>query len=265
VTPKLKRRRQLPALDSVEVKMKRAGKHAAELDEAFRRMFPRGTCKTTVEVHDDGRRHVYRADHPPAPDPEWNAIIGDAIHNLRSALDHLAHDLVRLCGHQPTTSTQFPILKGPKRSRWCRRCLPTISGGVSKEIRERLETVQPYKRPHAIYTLASLRDLDNIDKHRTIVAVSMASGAHMTSRPVKHRLSESGTQWTGRPLEHNQVLGIVLYDPPQLQPDPDLEFLPHIAFGIGEPLAKDIVPMALMRLTERVNEAIDLFRPMFTP
>jgi hypothetical protein len=259
-----KRRRKLATLDGIEIKMVRAQDRANELHDAFRRAFPRGTCKTTVKVHDEGRRHVYRADHPPEPDPRWGAIAGDSIHNMRTALDYLACELVRLCDGEPNTATAFPILSRPPRRRCTRRrLLPDISGGVSDEIRERLRTVQPYERRHALYTLAHLRDLDNIDKHRTIVTVSLASAGHVSSRMMSHPERESGTILTGRPLEHDQVIGIVTYDPPQPQPDPSLEFMAHIAFGVGEPLAKDIVWDAVMRLRERVNETIDLFRPMF--
>jgi hypothetical protein len=114
--------------------------------------------------------------------------------------------------------------------------LPTISGGVSRDIREVLEVVQPYHGPKGPHGLALLRDLDNIDKHRRLVVVVAAtqntlstsiSGDPMAPPP-------STTIFTRRPLEHDQVIAIVTYERPYQQPDPNLRFMPHIAFGDGE-------------------------------
>jgi hypothetical protein len=258
-----KRKREQPSLTGVQIKMDRAQAHAHELDKAFWGAFPRGACKTTVEVHDEGRRHVYLADHPPAPDPVWGAIAGDAIHNLRSALDHLAYQLVLLSGGQPTNSTAFPILNRPPR-KWCgRRELPVISGGIPEVVRELLDSIQPYQRRYP-HDLDALRDLDNIDKHKVIVAVSTASRAHGTTFDPDNPPPESDTQWTRRPLKHGEVVAILIYEAPNPQPDPHLEFIAQPSFGLGQPLAREDVRIILKHsLRARVQEAIDLFKPMF--
>jgi hypothetical protein len=263
VTAKRKGHRELPSLDGVQIKMDRAELHAAELDKAFWSVFPSGTCKTTVEVHDEGRRHVYRADHPPAADPLWGAIAGDAIHNLRTALDHLAHQLVLLSGGQPSGSTAFPILSRPPWT-WCdRRKLPVISGGVSEAIRERLDSIQPYQRRHP-HDLDALRDLDNIDKHKVIVAITTLSRAHGTTFDPGNPPPGSNTQWKRRPLKHGEVVAVVVYETPYPQPDPHLRFHPQPSFGVGQPLAREDVRIAVKAsLRDRVQETIDLFRPIF--
>jgi len=48
------------------------------------------------------------------------AAAGDIVHNLRSALDHLAFQLVLAGGHTPTTETAFPVGKSPREEirRW---------------------------------------------------------------------------------------------------------------------------------------------------
>jgi hypothetical protein len=260
---KRKLTRQQPSLDGVKIKMARAKLHATELDVAFWRVFPMGTCPTSVEVHDEGRRHIYRADNPPASDPVWGAIAGDAIHNLRTALDHLAHQLVRLCDNDPTNSTAFPILNRPPRKRCGRRKLPTIDGGVSEAIRERLDSIQPYQRRHP-HDLDLLRDLDNIDKHKVIVAVSALSRGHGQTYDPENPPPESRTIWKRRPLEHNEVVAILVYETPQPQPDPHLYFHAQPSFGVGQPLAREDIRIVIKHtLRERVQEAIDLFKPLF--
>lgn len=40
-----------------------------------------------------------------------SVILGDVVHNLRGALDHLAWQIVASTGRNPSTSTYFPICK----------------------------------------------------------------------------------------------------------------------------------------------------------
>jgi len=48
------------------------------------------------------------------PPAEWSAIIGDAVHNARSALDHLAFALVEANGGSADENTTFPITDKPE-------------------------------------------------------------------------------------------------------------------------------------------------------
>lgn len=94
---------------------------------------------------------------------------GDCIHNLRSALDHLAWQLVKAAGNEPRTDrprTQFPIFNDP---------LPdgkpvTIHGGISVQAAAILNSLQPYVRGDAArsHPLSVINNLDNIDKHQRL-------------------------------------------------------------------------------------------------
>ena len=57
--------------------------------------------------------HRYRAVDVPDLDDKWALMIGDCVHNLRSALDYLAHELVRANGGTPDDHTQFPVHAAP--------------------------------------------------------------------------------------------------------------------------------------------------------
>lgn len=48
------------------------------------------------------------------PPEEWSLLVGDIVHNARSALDHLAWRLVESCGALPSQSTAFPITDAPE-------------------------------------------------------------------------------------------------------------------------------------------------------
>ena len=108
----------------------------------------------------------------------WSVVIGDCVHNLRSALDHLAHQLVILGGGVPRSGrggTAFPILDsavgpngGPRQVR--------VEGGVAPAVQARIEALQPYVRSDPVDDdpLWVLSELDNMDKHRELATTVTA-------------------------------------------------------------------------------------------
>jgi hypothetical protein len=101
-------------------------------------------------------------------------ILGDALHNFRSALDHLAWQLVLANGATPTNQTQFPITTSPARFAEQRRRVQ----GMAPEVVQEIETLQPYEpREGPEFTaLGHLRDLSNRDKHQLVNLVLMGLG-----------------------------------------------------------------------------------------
>jgi hypothetical protein len=112
-------------------------------------------------------------------DDGWSLIVGDAVHNLRGALDHLAWQLAKAFygGREPTydegPGIQFPI--EPVRTKWAgnkyrRSMLPADAA--------KLENFQPFNRDSTAdgmrlpHPLIMLRDLSNADKHRRIQLTS---------------------------------------------------------------------------------------------
>jgi hypothetical protein len=247
-------------LESASVKFERAKVHRKALDDDLGRVFNGRTYRIVPDIYDDGRRHVFRAKNPPTPNPEWSAILGDCVHNLRSALDHVAYQLAA----QPNLRTQFPIRnRPPTKRRWFRkrRILPDISGGVSDDVRRALEAVQPYNRRDLNHGLDLLSLLDNIDKHRDLIVVASASEAHITSH-IGGSADEPPPQktiFTRRPLEDGNVIAVVTYDAPYPQPDPNLQFFPAIAFGKSGPVAKELVNIVLDDLIVRVRDDVQQF------
>jgi hypothetical protein len=117
------------------------------------------------------------------PIPEhFGVVLGDFAHNARSALDHLAHSLVRANNQPPTLKTQFPIILSPFD--WGTRDVRKLMAGMSRRHVEIIESFQPYHRRDAmgqseIYTtlhdpLAILHRLSNDDKHRVLTTTIAA-------------------------------------------------------------------------------------------
>lgn len=252
------------------IKINRAELHHQSIHTEFARLFPRERKLVTPEIYDGGLTHVYRANDPPPWEGVFSPMVGDCVHNLRSALDHLAHQLVLVSRGTPNTRTQFPILDKPPVEKVCwfkKQTLPTISGGVTTDIRKALEVVQPYNRRDLKHGLGLLRDLDNIDKHRNLLVTVTGLSAHVTSFAVGSPTAPPGeptTVWTRKPLKHGEVMAVLKYPQPYLQPDPNLQFTPHISFGKGERAAGEFVPVVLVELINLVNNEMLLnFAPFF--
>ncbi|HYZ92738.1 MAG TPA: hypothetical protein VFA34_10155 [Actinomycetota bacterium] len=246
---KRKRRRQQPTLDGVNIKVERARSHMGFLnDEVTAWRDHQGFLASTVKVQRHGRKHVYLADDPPTVDPMWGAIAGDCVHNLRTALDHLAWQLAK----RPGKDTAFPIWRTPRR-RWYaphKHLLPDICGGVGRDVRQALEVVQPYNRRDLNHSLWTISRLDNTDKHRVLLVATSTTRAFITSFSGPPEEQPTRTDhFSRKALEHGQVMGWFEYDPPQADPDPHLRFLPDVAFDRSVPeVGGDLVVPTLIDL-----------------
>ena len=104
-----------------------------------------------------------------APPDDWPLLAGEAIQNLRAALDHMVY-----AKSGERSRTQFPIFSDPCEFQV--RGLPMIKG-VPESVRATIEKAQPYRNypPNPGETmLARLRVLSNLDKHRTLTTIASA-------------------------------------------------------------------------------------------
>jgi hypothetical protein len=102
-------------LDDVYEKVERAKLHQADLAQRLAAVLGPDKQHFVLEPDPQTGWYALRVFGVPAIDPMWRTIIGDCLHNLRSALDHLAWRLVHLAGKKPTDGdmTTFPISDSP--------------------------------------------------------------------------------------------------------------------------------------------------------
>jgi hypothetical protein len=174
------------SLESPRLKLGRADEHLDVLDEELRVFFKSYAYPKLLEHTLDGPWHVVLA-NPPAkplpPPPRLSLICGDAIQNLRAALDHLVWQLVLLEGNRPGGWTKFPItthvndfnssVRVPKDPKKHPSPLQGIT--VDSDAWTLIEEAQPYKggqmgKDPAIHELSFLAFLSNTDKHRTLMS-----------------------------------------------------------------------------------------------
>ncbi len=98
---------------------------------------------------------------------EFQVVLGDVLHNIRTALNYLAVTLAQYDSGQKEVgkTVQFPIDNSPKVFAQHR---PTYLKGVSDEHVTQIERFQPYM---GCDWMGVLRDLSNMDKHKALVVV----------------------------------------------------------------------------------------------
>lgn len=158
-------------------KIDRANKHFDEVNAAVEIALgaeDKSNLTPPYEYRPDRQELIIASPKPKPVDPALPLAIGDCLHNLRSALDHLAFQLAVLNGKavEAETKISFPVcltdadFKGLIR----KKVAPFIGGKALAAI----ERLQPYQtgnlRENDI--LWVLSQLDIIDKHRLLVVVA---------------------------------------------------------------------------------------------
>jgi hypothetical protein len=102
------------------------------------------------------------------PPLRLGVILGDCLHNLRSALDHLAWRVTLLDGSTPDGDTQFPIAS--KSEQQFEKMADKRIPGLSPRHRSMIKSAQPFHRGTKAsgHPLSVLADLSNIDKHHVV-------------------------------------------------------------------------------------------------
>jgi hypothetical protein len=265
-------------LASVRYKIKRAKHHVKELESAL--VAFRETCpyETGAKKDPETGYVIHYAVRVDDPGPEVAGLAGEAIHQLRSALDHLAAQLVR--SHSPRMDidkVSFPISDEPKEG----KAVPdTRVKGMSDEAIKAIDAIEPWKGG-AGRDLWVLHKLNNIDKHRMLVTVvSDVTAIDHTQifRGLVERLpvQDAAAKWfidltAKRPIHITNVQPIrAVKAGDELMVDvsegADPEYKADFSFEItfNEPLVLEGPPIleALHRLTNAVELAISNLVPL---
>lgn len=173
------------------LKLKRAKVHLDGLYERIYAWLQSDPCEVKPKLNTQtGEIIVYAELLREPPVGEWSVIIGDVVHNLRSALDQMVWALT--VDHQPTPppnpiprrgtpgnewrDVSFPIFTSPHPVNnhtgelipWVKAKEPKCLWGIRPSLRKDFQRLQPFNhRQNAPKEpLAVLNELWNIDKHR---------------------------------------------------------------------------------------------------
>jgi len=152
-----------------KLKIKRSNRHIDELQGILSAFLKTDFCRLHTEKDLKDGTYVLKFETTKEMPTDVPLIIGDAIHNLHSALDLMACEIVTLAKETPDRKTYFPFSKTRDE------LIRTIDGGKIKAagsviIDLIVDTIKPYKGgDDALY---NLHDLDILDKHRLLIPVT---------------------------------------------------------------------------------------------
>lgn len=154
---------------SHRLKLDQAVEHLYALEAACQRWTQTDACSVREQCEIETRKHLLFVDVISQPtDPLIPLRMGDCIHNMRQALDHLAYRLAISSYRQDPPpneeNTGFPITTTPAHFNNAVYGKIAAKKFLPKGVHAALEMVQPHPgRPQHLWLL---HELDNLDKHR---------------------------------------------------------------------------------------------------
>jgi hypothetical protein len=166
---------------SVDLKLARADAQVRTLADQVSAWTARNPITARCELRDGrlGFRLIVQDFAETAPLDDWGLLVGECVHNLRSALDNLAFALARLRQDPPSNpaAIHFPICQDKSMFDRVRKSL----GQMPAEAASLIELFQPFQRNRSDVegtpekdALVLLQRLNNTDKHRVPSVVLIA-------------------------------------------------------------------------------------------
>ena len=194
-------------LDGVKAKIDRADGLIEELRARIEPISATAIRSIRRETDGDETKLLFRVTELPSIDNDIAVVVGDVLHNLRSALDHLAWQLVLFDGGQPNKDTKFPIFTKVQARPVTIK--PEIN---SKEILAALTEAQPFSEAAHGHdplddSLELVRVLNNYDKHHLLLAVVCSIDGDLPAYwGSNHGDSEPAYRFTVGPLGPGSVV-----------------------------------------------------------
>lgn len=238
--------------DSAKLKIERADHHIGDLE---RRLitFTRQNLDASVTHLDDGEMDITFVMLPPSPNIALT--IGDAVHNLRAALDHMVWELVGPA--YQNKHVQFPM--GDKRQTFETTCkgIKTPDPAIN-DVLKSLEAF-PGGKGEFLYIVHLL---DRADKHRILTPVTHAPDVDelvLIGDDGEERFPLSKFFGNGKTLREGESLTFSGFPKDsRLAFQNDAKISPHILFGNIEHIEGEAIFPTIRRLRNAVAETVDI-------
>jgi hypothetical protein len=252
----------------VQVKIQRAKKHLRDLQIARDRFIQSEPYiidrKPDTKPGYEGLDLYFMTKIEPIPD-EFGIIFGDAIHNLRSALDHLAFQLVEVGGGSVSDQTSFPIFKS---SHINESSFAGKVNGMSQAAKDKIRSTEPYKdgKGHDLWVL---HKLDIADKHHQLFATLMRVGNIRIDLPGRFALGAGAARFVDVPIPKFAAPGFgeaIEVNKPFFTCERGAEDNTHLTFdiAINQPDVSEPKPVvwAISYLSDKVDRLVVDFKPL---
>lgn len=160
---------------SIQAKIKRADEHVRNLTSEIMAFWntPNRYAIAPQRDPETGDEVFYLNGNDLRPPPRWGVIVGDVFHNLRSALDHLAWQLVLANGGKVGRHIQFPIFEEPHTVKEYEAKAAGMIKGSSDSAMRLVKGMHAYKGGKCP-ALCLVHALNNVDKHRALILMGVA-------------------------------------------------------------------------------------------
>ena len=256
----------ISGLTSAKLKLARAKKHLRTIKRAIKKYVTGQPHQISTKA-----KGIKKLNIPRKPPQEIAILAGEMIYQMRSALDHLAFELVK---RNPDVDNldpgwhehcQFPLrTRHPKNRNDFSHSLPGISPSAASAI----EGMQPY-RSSAINNmngcLRALVLLSNIDKHRRL---NLLRPRVRQVQEVRYRSGSRYGSW--RILERGTIIESPRHDTESVKPTHVYRrYKALVTFGEENILGKDVNDVPLDVLLFLILYQIEVFvipslRPLLT-
>lgn len=259
-------------IELVQGKVERAKQCIADLNVAIQDFLKSNPYSIGTKRDPQTRRLVYYVTKVQPTPSTIPAIAGDAIQNIRSALDHLAYQLflVGTNGEKGVGRRIYFPIDGSAEN--FKKNLSRRTEGIRQEAINAICTLEPYKEGKGGKLLV-LHELNIIDKHRSLLTVGSAYRSFNIGA-IATRLAQK--PWKGifpipkfdefiRPADRMCPLEVgdeLWIDETNAEPDSNLQFRFDIAFNEPQVIASESIIETLEGFASLVSEVIFSFRPM---
>jgi len=271
------------------VKLNWAGVHLRFLQERVQAFIDSKPHEVEPQLDPDtGEIVIYGEALREPPMQEWGVIIGDIVHNLRSALDHLVWALT--LAHQsyppPTPipkkgwghewrETGFPIYTDPyppdhlgNLIPWATSKEPKSLWGIDPSLRADFQGLQPFNhgKDAPFQPLAVLNELWNIDKHRHL---HLTNFYVILNDIIRHSTPEKHLLWAKleapRPFKERTELGRVRKLGGGTVPLTEMDVNPTLFSDVAFPEGPPAYRARLMQTLEGFHDTVAAILVKFQP
>lgn len=261
------------SLEGPRAKIERAERHINDLHAEISRFHESIPYEVTVEVDAESGYRLWKVTKVISPPRELALIAGDAIHNLRSALDHVFCQLVVANGRKVDRQDSYPVCAGSKEFDLVGKQLRKRDR-ISADALTAIRSTRPYKGGND--ALLRLHRLDIADKHREIFLVGAAfRSLHLPAfkipgYPERHLplMAKAFRQFAFRPADRNfplEVGDVLFREPPDFGAYNPPGFNFEVAFGEGEVVQGESVLECLNHFLSETRKAVGRFERLVCP
>lgn len=243
-------------LTLIRVKIDRAKHHLRDL-EVVRDGFIKSNPYRIERETDQTGYNVYRVFDIQTPPVEIGLIAGDVIHNLRSALDHLAYQLVYANGVIHSKQTAFPVWDSAAeyKAQRARRVKGMAQGAI-----DAIDAIEPYQGGKGA-GLWVIHYLDIADKHHALLTPLINVTEASFTIPGFWERGYKGVGGVsfpnfGKPLKDGDVVATR-----EATMDNDMNITLDVAFTEPDVIEGRPVIKTLKRLVDVVEDCLPSFGP----